>query len=292
MRTGVVYPQIELNGDPKAVKAFAQAAESLGYDHLVIYDHVLGADHAGRNPRLQGPYTDKDPFHEPFVTFGYLAGITERLELVTGVIILPQRQTALVAKQAADIDLFSGGRLRLGVGIGWNWVEFDALEVSAHFSRRGRREEAQIDLMRKLWSEPLVSYEDRDHRIVRAGILPRPGRQIPIWLGGSSEAAFDRAARIGDGFLFSGRTQDKAIEIKRSMEERLRGHGRDPGRFGFESIQRFNRGREEWKRDIEAWRQAGGSHISVDTMGCGFTHVDQHVEAIGQWREVYRSVAG
>jgi len=212
MKAGVVYPQIELGGDPGAVKAFAQAAEELGYDHLVMYDHVLGAEHAGREPKLWGPYTDRDPFHEPFVAFGYLAGITERIELVTGVIVLPQRQTALVAKQAADVDLFSGGRLRLGVGIGWNWVEFDALEVGHQFRRRGKREEAQIELMRRLWTEPLVTFEDADHKVERAGINPLPTRSIPIWLGGFSKPAFERAARLADGFLFSGRSQDQAIE--------------------------------------------------------------------------------
>ena len=151
MKAGVVYPQIELGGDTGAVKAFAQAAEELGYDHIVIYDHVLGAVHAGREPKLTGPYKENDPFHEPLVTYAYLAGITKKLELVTGVIILPQRQTALFAKQAADVDLFSEGRLRLGVGVGWNWVEYDGLEMSGHFRRRGKRQEQQIALIRKLW---------------------------------------------------------------------------------------------------------------------------------------------
>ena len=202
MKAGVVYPQIELGGDTGAVKAFAQAAENLGYDHIVIYDHVLGAVHEGREPRLSGPYKENDPFHEPLITYAYLAGVTKKLELVTGVIILPQRQTALFAKQAADVDLFSDGRLRLGVGVGWNWVEYDGLEMSGHFHRRGKRQEQQIALIRKLWEQPVVDHEDSDHRIDRAGILPRPKRQIPIWLGGFSKAAFDRAARIGDGFLF------------------------------------------------------------------------------------------
>src|SRR5580700_4034315 len=242
MKAGVVYPQIELGGDTGAVKAFAQAAEDLGYDHIVIYDHVLGAVHAGREPKLTGPYKDSDPFHEPLVTYAYLAGVTKNLGLATGVIILPQRQTALFAKQAADVDLFSDGRLRLGVGVGWNWVEFDGLEMPRHFRRRGKRQEQQIALIRKLWEEPLVEYSDSDHRIDRAGILPRPKRQIPIWLGGSSEAAFDRAARIG---------------------VRLRELGRDVGVFGFESIQQYSRGDNQWPGDIAAWREAGGSHISV-----------------------------
>src|SRR5215472_4700714 len=156
MKAGVVYPQVELGGDTGAVKAFAQAAEDLGYDHIVIYDHVLGAVHAGREPKLTGPYKETDPFHEPLVTFAYLAGVTKNLGLTTGVIILPQRQTALFAKQAADVDLFSDGRLRLGVGVGWNWVEFDGLEMSGHFRRRGKRQEQQVALIRKLWEQAVI----------------------------------------------------------------------------------------------------------------------------------------
>lgn len=290
MKAGVVYPQIELGGDTGAVKAFAQAAEELGYDHIVIYDHVLGAVHDGREPKLTGPYKETDPFHEPLVTYAYLAGITKHLELVTGVIILPQRQTALLAKQAADVDLFSDGRLRLGVGVGWNWVEFDALEMPGHFRRRGKRQENQIALMRKLWAEPVVDHKDADHRIDRAGILPRPKRQIPIWLGGFSDTAYERAARIGDGFLFSGRTQTEAVQIKAKIEARLRELGRDVGAFGFESIQQYGRGDNRWPGDIAAWRDAGGSHISVATMGANLKTVDAHIEAIKRWRQVYDSV--
>jgi len=206
------------------------------------------------------------------------------------VIILPQRQTALLAKQAADVDLFSEGRLRLGVGVGWNWVEFDGLEMSGHFRRRGKRQEQQIALMRKLWQEPVVEYEDSDHRIDRAGILPRPKHQIPIWLGGSSEAAYDRAARIADGFLFGGRMQTQAVQIKAKIEGKLTALGRDRGQFGFESIQQYSRGDNQWPGDIAAWRKAGGSHISVVTMGANLSTVDGHIAAIKRWREVYTSV--
>src|SRR5215470_12245748 len=174
-------------------------------------------------PRTQAdrPLQRKRSFSRAIGHLCYLAGVTKKLELVTGVIILPQRQTALFAKQAADVDLFSEGRLRLGVGIGWNWVEYDGLEMSRHFRRRGKRQEQQIALIRKLWEDPVVQYEDPDHRIDRAGILPRPKRQIPIWFGGSSEAAFDRAARIGDGFLFGARTQTEAAQIKTRIEIKL-----------------------------------------------------------------------
>ena len=265
MKAGVVYPQTELGGDTGAVKAFAQAAEDLGYDHIVIYDHVLGAVHAGREPKLTGPYKESDPFHEPLVTYAYLAGVTKKLELVTGVIILPQRQTALFAKQAADVDLFSEGRLRLGVGVGWNWVEYDGLEMSGHFRRRGKRQEQQIALIRKLWQEPVVEYEDSDHRIDRAGILPRPKRQIPIWLGGFSKAAFDRAARIGDGFLFSGRTQTEAVQIKARIVAKLRELGRDADAFGFEFDPAIQpRGQPMARRYCGVARGRGEPHICRD----------------------------
>src|SRR6266567_8789862 len=212
MKAGVVYPQIELGGDTGAVKAFAQAAEDLGYDHIVIYDHVLGAVHAGREPKLTGPYKETDPFHEPLVTYAYLAGVTKKLELVTGVIILPQRQTALFAKQAADVDLFSEGRLRLGVGIGWNWVEYDGLEMSGHFRRRGKRQEQQIALIRKLWEQPVVDHEDSDHRIDRAGILPaRNGRSRSGW---EVSARPRSTGRPGSGTDFYSRVGPKPRRFK------------------------------------------------------------------------------
>src|SRR6185295_9430773 len=151
MDIGVVYPQIELGGDPTAVREIGRAVEDLGFDHLLAYDHVLGAVHTDRMPPLTGPYTERDPFHDPFVMFAYLAGLTERIQFATGVLILPQRQTALVARQAADVDLLSGGRLRLGVGVGWSHVEYEAL--GQNFRTRGAREEEQIDLLRRLFNE-------------------------------------------------------------------------------------------------------------------------------------------
>src|SRR6516162_4049919 len=215
MKAGVVYPQVELGGDTGAVKAFAQAAEDLGYDHIVIYDHVLGAVHAGREPRLTGPYKETDPFHEPLITYAYLAGVTKKLELVTGVIILPQRQTALFAKQAADVDLFSDGRLRLGVGVGWNWVEYDGLEMSRHFRRRGRRQEQQIALIRKLWEQPVVDHEDSDHRIDRAGILPRPRRRSRSGWEVSARPRLTGRPGSGTGSCFQA-----ALKPKRSKSRR------------------------------------------------------------------------
>jgi probable F420-dependent oxidoreductase len=199
MKFGAVFPTTEFGNDPIAIRYWAQAAEQLGYNHILTYDHVLGSVHAGREPKLLGPYTERDPFHEPFVLYGYLAGQTTKLELVTGILILPQRQTALVAKQAAEVDVLSGGRLRLGIGTGWNWVEYDALGVG--YADRGARMDEQIEVLRKLWSESTIDFDGAHHRIDRAGILPRP-KNIPIWMGGFSEVAVRRAARVGDGFLF------------------------------------------------------------------------------------------
>src|SRR4051812_41487743 len=202
MEIGVVYPQIELGGDPIAVRRIGEAVEDLGFDYLLAYDHVLGAVHADRTPQLSIPFTEHDPFHDPFVMFGYLAGITERIGFATGVLVLPQRQTALVARQAADVDLLSGGRLRLGVGVGSDPVEYEAL--GQDFRTRGAREEEQIELLRRLFNEPVVDFSGRFDRVDRAALVPKPTAPVPIWLGGSSEVAYKRAARLADGFIFIG----------------------------------------------------------------------------------------
>ena len=199
MQIGVVFPQTEIGADPAVIRDFAQTAEDLGYHHILAYDHVIGANLASR-PGWQPPYSHLDVFHEPFVLFGFLAGITKSIELVTGIIILPQRQTVLVAKQAATLDVLCGGRLRLGVGIGWNPVEYEAL--GANFHDRGRRCEEQVDVMRKLWTQNPVTYEGRWHKITDAGINPLPvQRPIPIWFGGTDDRVLDRIARLGDGWF-------------------------------------------------------------------------------------------
>jgi len=220
MQIGAVYPQIELRGDPSAVRRLGLAVEELGFNHILAYDHVLGAVHADRTPRLTGPYTEHDPFHDPFVMFAYLAAITERLQFVTGILILPQRPTALVARQAADLDLLSGGRLRLGVGIGWNHVEYEAL--GQQFGTRGARQEEQIGLLRRLFTEPVVDFSGRFDRIDRAALVPKPAHHIPIWLGGSSEAAYNRAARLADGFIFIGGDIERTIDAWKGLQDRVR----------------------------------------------------------------------
>jgi probable F420-dependent oxidoreductase len=278
VRFGVVYPQIELHGDPGAVRAFGAATEELGFDHLLAYDHVLGAVHADREPPLVGPYTERDPFHDPFVMFSYLAGRTERLEFVTGVIILPQRQTALVARQAADLALLSGGRLRLGVGTGWNYVEYDAL--GQPFRRRGRRMDEQIGLLRSLWTEPVVSFAGDFDTLERAALVPRPDHPVPIWIGGFSEPALRRAARLGDGFIFAGRRAD--IDWQWPMlQDLLAEQGRSVDGFGAERVVR-REDPEAVVEELRSWEEAGGTHGSVVTMGLDLQTVDEHLDYIAK----------
>ena len=217
MRIGVTFPQTEIGNDPIAIRDYAQTVEGLGYHHLLVYDHVLGADITNR-PGWTGAYRLEDPFHEVFVLLGYLAGLTASLELVVGVLILPQRQTALVAKQAAEVDVLSGGRLRLGVGVGWNPVEYEGL--GKNFHDRGVRSEEQIALLRALWTAPSISFEGRWERVVAAGINPLPvQRPIPTWIGGYAEATLRRIGRLGDGW-FPWREPNDAM---RAAVARLRG---------------------------------------------------------------------
>jgi len=277
LRIGAVYPQIELGGDPSAVRRFGTAAEELGFDHLLAYDHVLGAEHADRTPPLTGPYTEHDPFHDPFVMFAYLAAITKRIGFATGVLILPQRQTALVARQAADLDLLSGGRLRLGVGVGWNHVEYHALGQS--FRTRGLRQEEQIALLRRLFTEPVVDFTGRFDRIERAALVPKPAHAIPIWLGGSAEAAYERAARLADGFMFFGHSGiEHAVDAWRRLRDRLADLGRQPEAFGAEYVALPGGGVELLTTQADSWREVGGSHLSVATMGQGLNGVEAHIE--------------
>jgi probable F420-dependent oxidoreductase len=278
VQLGVVFPQTEIGADPGGVRAFAQAAEEIGYGHLLAYDHVLGADVSVR-PDWAGPYTAEHQFHELFVLFGYLAAVAPGLALVAGVLVLPQRQTALAAKQAAEVDLLTGGRFRLGVGLGWNAVEFEAL--GEEFADRGRRSEEQIEVLRRLWTEPVVDFEGRWHRIPAAGINPLPvQRPIPIWIGGSAERAIRRAARVADGF-FPQRPLEggwpATMERFRAWAEEA---GRDPASIGVEQRIDVSTGTPDaWRASVEEWRGLGATHLSVVTMRAGL-NVDGHVERI------------
>jgi probable F420-dependent oxidoreductase len=275
MKIGVVFPQTEVSHDPAALPAIARAVEGLGYDSLLFYDHVVGAEHVDREPPLWGPYTQDDPFHDPFVAMSYAAAITSRIELATGVLILPQRQTVLVAQQAADVDLLSNGRLRLGVGVGWNWVEYDAL--GQQFATRGRRLDEQVPLLRRLWSESLVSFDGEFDRIERGCINPRPQRSIPVWFGGFGDAAFRRASRLGDGFSFAGDVTS-AIDGLRRVRNLLRQAGRDDAGFGRELILTRARTAADVVETAAEWNAEGGTHVSVVTMKLGLAGYRAHVD--------------
>ena len=278
MKVGVVFPQTEIGADVGAIRAYAEAAEALGYNHILVYDHVLGAD-TSVHQNWRGPYDLKTMFHEPFVLFGYLAALTN-VELVTGIIILPQRQTVLVAKQAAEVDVLTNGRLRLGVGIGWNAVEYEALGKDFH--DRGRRVGEQVELMRQLWTNESLTFDGRFERVTGAGMSPMPvQRPIPVWFGGSSEPAYRRMGRLADGWfpqLPPGPRLDAAKEVVDGAAARA---GRDPGAIGME-------GRVTWGKDgvgriedhVGRWRAAGATHVSLNTMGAGLGGVDGHIRAL------------
>lgn len=283
MLTGVVFPQTEISDDPGMVRDYAQAAEQLGYSHILAYDHVLGASTKNR-PDWRGPYTSDTMFHEPLVLFGYLAGITQRVELVTGVIVLPQRQTALVAKQAAEVDVLSGGRLRLGVGIGWNEVEYEGL--NENFRNRARRFEEQIEVLRLLWTQPVVDFHGQHHNISEAGINPLPVRRpIPLWVGANAEVGVERAGRISDGWF----PQVPPDERGRALVEKLRAAaeraGRGPNSVGVEARVNLRQGDvDDWRRFYEGWRDLGATHIGVNTMGMGLASPDEHIRTIERFK--------
>jgi probable F420-dependent oxidoreductase len=281
VRVGVVFPQTEIGPDPGAVGAYGQGVEALGYTHLLAYDHVLGADpaaHAG----WSGPYDVRSTFHEPLVTFGFLAALTE-LELATGILILPQRQTALVAKQAAEVDLLTGGSFRLGIGLGWNAVEYEAL--GREFSTRGRRVEEQVELLRRLWTEPAVSFVGSDHTVTGAGIAPLPvQRPIPIWFGAASPAAFRRAGRLGDGWFPLLPPGPKLDEARELVEGAAAEAGRDPSRLGLEGRVNWTAagGIDQIADHAERWRVAGATHLTVNTMNAGLGAVDHHLAVLSE----------
>lgn len=280
MKIGITFPQTEIGNDPLVIRDYAQAAEEIGYDHLLVFDHVLGAHPDRFEGRFRPPYTNATPFHEPFVLFGYLAGVTEKIELVTGIVILPQRQTALVAKQAAEVDVLSNGRLRLGVGIGWNFVEYEAL--GENFRNRGRRIGEQVALMRKLWTEDLVDFEGRYHTIKRASINPLPvQRPIPIWMGGTAEAVLKRIAAIADGWFPQFQPGPQSAETI----EKLRGYIRDAGRRGEDvgiegRIGMWNTPEDKFGEAVEAWRKMGATHVTFHTMNAKLTSPQQHIDAM------------
>jgi probable F420-dependent oxidoreductase len=278
MQVGVVFPQTELGGDVGAVRAYGEQVEALGYRHILAFDHVVGADplvHTGWN----GPYDVQTTFHEPMVLFGFLAGATRSLEFVTGVIILPQRQTVLVAKQAAEVDLLSSGRFRLGVGIGWNTVEYEAL--GEDFGNRGKRSEEQIELMRRLWTEESVTFDGKFHTVTGAGLAPLPvQRPIPVWIGAASTRGLERAGRMADGWfpmVVPGPDLDAARAV---VDQAAVDAGRDPKDLGMEAWVKWQGSADDVITKMDKWVKEGASHISINTMGAGLKTVDDHLAAL------------
>ena len=298
MKVGAIFPITEIGTDPVAIRDYTQAIEELGYDHLVVFDHVLGADPTKHE--LWGPYTHEFQFHEPFVLMGYLAAITKTIELATGIVIAPQRQTALLAKQAAEVDVLSGGRLRLGIGIGWNQVEYEAL--GQDFTTRGRRVEEQMELMRLLWANDLVTFDGEWDKITDAGINPLPVQQpMPIWMGGWADAMIKRIARIGDGWFAFFKPDDEGKRMIEKLHGYAREAGRDPAEIGIESWVTVNnaqvlagrnqkpedkllRSPDEWCEEVAGYKALGATHIGCWTMYADFTP-DQHIDAARRFKE-------
>ena len=282
MDIGISFPQTEIGADPGAIRDFAQAAEDMGFVHISVLDHVLGAG-TPKGPEFAKNYTRDFMFHEPFTLLSFLAGLTERIELATAILILPQRQAVLVAKQAAELDVLSGGRLRLGVGLGWNEVEFTALDMN--FRNRGRRVEEQIDVMRRLWTEDLVTFEGEWHRIEDAGLNPPPvQRPIPVWIGAMSEPALRRAGRIADGWFVYPRQapDDAAAAMLDLLHQSARDANRDPESVGVDATVYAHQGGgpDDWHRLIEAWREIGATRITFRTMESGLDFPDGHIAAM------------
>jgi probable F420-dependent oxidoreductase len=278
VRIGVVFPQNELGGDPGAVRAYGQRVEELGYTHLLAYDHVVGADPAVHTG-WQGPVDIRSTFHEPLVMFGYLAAVTTTLELVTGVIVLPQRQAALVAKQVAEVDLLSNGRLRFGVGLGWNAVEYEAL--GANMKTRGKRSEEQVEVLRRLWTEDSVTFEGRYHRLTGVGLAPMPvQRPIPVWFAAASDPGYERAGRLGDGWFPMVEPGPDLDYARAQVDKAAIAAGRDPAAMGMEAQIMWTGDPDAVVSALHAWAEAGATHVSINTMGAGLGSVDEHLAVL------------
>ena len=309
MKLGLVFPQTEIPDDPDEVRRFAQTAESEGFDYILAYDHVVGVDPrvrpdwdpfgmlrdlpaAARNdPAIKrAPYDYQSRFQEPMVLHAFLSGVTRYIELATGIVILPQRQTALVAKQAANVANLSNGRLRLGVGIGWNDAEYEALGMD--FRTRGRRIEEQLDLLRRLWSDDTVTLNGEFERIRGAGINPRPRQPVPLWMGGTSDIAMQRAARLSDGWQPSVDPAN-AKETVTTFRKLVQVAGRDPDKVGLENLIQCGNttggpiiSPEQAAAETLAFREAGFSHVCISTLDAGHRSIDDHLNFATSWRSL------
>jgi probable F420-dependent oxidoreductase len=286
MKIGVVFPQLEIGTDPVIIRDYAQTVEGLGYDYLLAYDHVLGADPDAY--KQQGfRYTYENMFYEPLVLFGYLAGATQTLEFATGILILPQRNAPLVAKQTATLDVLCDGRLRIGIGVGWNRAEMESIGYG--FSTRGKRVNEQIEVLRALWTRPLVTFEGDYHTLREVGINPMPvQRPIPLWFGGAAEPVLRRMVKYGDGWMVN---NPDPMSFKPSWDQ-LGGYleeaGRNPASFGLDV--RVSVARQPvatWEGVIEQWRELGATHIGINTMDAGFESILDHVNVIRAFKEMF-----
>ncbi len=294
MRIGVAFPMTEIGHDLGQIREYVQAAEDLGYDHIRILDHVLGADPASHPDVDHFSYTHQSVIHEAFTLMAYMAGITKNIELVTGILILPQRQTALVAKQAAEVDVLSGGRLRLGIGLGWNPVEYEAL--GENFHDRGRRSEEQIAVLRALWTQDVVSFTGKWHHITNAGINPLPvQRPIPIWVGAGrsihgsipAESALSRIGRMADGWFAQFALEGQARELIARVHAYARDSGRQPSQIGLEArVMLEGSDPEPWLDQVKTWEELGATHVALDKRGGRLSPVEGFIESLRRFKEV------
>lgn len=287
VQMGAFFPTRDMPADRVAIRDWAQAAEAIGFDFVEVPDHVLGADRAAL-PDFEGPYDVDDSFHETFVTLAYIAAVTERVGLASGVLILPQRQTALVAKQAAQLDVVSGGRLRLGIGVGWNSVEYEAL--GQDWQIRGRRQAEQIELMNQLWTNRTVTFDGVFDRVHHAGLNPLPIQQpIPIWFGGGVEPVLRRAAKYGQGWIPLGQPDEQTEGQLERLRNYLRAEGRDPAAFGIEAWVRSGiGGPDQWRTAAERWAALGATHVTFYTSGQGIGGVEHQIGAMRQFRDAVK----
>ena len=286
MEFGAVFPHNEIGTDPGAIRDYAQGAEALGATHLLIYDHVMGAD-PNRPGGWKGAYDKDVAFHEPLTTFAFIAAVTEKIDLITTILILPQRQTVLVAKQAAEVALLSSNRLRLGVGTGWNKIEYEALDVA--FSQRGERQEEQVELLRKLWTEDSLTYSGKYHTVSAASINPRPSQPIPIWFGGSAPALLERCGRLGDGWIPLMGANDAARQCIETIRSHRQAAGRSMAGFGIQAQAQYAGGTPEpWASHAAKWRDLGATHLAIATHNAGKTSVEGHLGRIEEYLSVVR----
>ena len=281
MEIGAVFPHNEIGTDPQAIKDYAQGVEELGVTHLLIYDHVLGADR-DRPGGFEGPYDKDVAFHELFTTFAFIAAVTKKLDMITTVMILPQRQTVLVAKQAAELAILSNNRFKLGIGVGWNAVEYTGL--NENFKNRGKRQEEQVELMRLLWESEVLEYKGDYHHIDKASINPRPSKSVPIWFGGGAPQLIERCAGLGDGWIPLMGPNEAARKTLAAIKEKRESKGLDWGNFGVQAQAQYAGGdAERWNKHAEKWRDLGASHLAIATHNAEPTNVDGHLGRIKEY---------